>query len=1291
MRNKSEIRNPKSEASVTERGQLCPRVFRFKSEIRNPRSERNPKPEYRRRCGTALIANHFCARCREVFFGFRISDFFRISGTRISDFAFNFFFAFFATTLLLVPSSSRAAFVSETATEFFTSGYFNNDTNADVLVLDKVTGIGRVGYQDGTGALTWSAPLLTGVENVTGCAVGKFLQSTRDNLAVTSTDYNRVPLVDLSNTNSASTPFIVTPLGIGAHTLVGMVQPSSSLDALFVASAFNSPPAERIELINFFPGPLTSTFGPFNETGLFERGNALQVTTNGPTFAVGLVRGETNDTLHLWQFTNAPSVIATLSNLPPGSDYVFGKFDGQILPHFWFYVSGQSNVTIRPLISSGGGYNFGAAISLNFTQAVQNIYYVAQGNDGSAFIRFGDGIQGARLPGGSPQLAPKYRGGGGASGNVFSGIAELDNGRFALFSAPTGGVSSVRAQVMTFDGTTYTQISSNNLPSLTTRNTRATVWLFQSEPFITSAATLISSLTVPDWSSGVFGLPGSLSVRAENDAGASSGLGSPATNNLGAPPSGTTYALPDQYRDDISFFSYAPPRPAEPVVITISPAPGNYGGPIQISFTKQNVAHQVFYQVGNADTYHLYSAPFTLTNDTTINYYGNVPGGSRGRLQFASYTVGHTNIPLTPPVKLPGSDTNPPPNLNTNFVQLSANGTLFYSRHTALAESENFQGPSPYLSLADSPFNAAGFNYFYLEDFEDGAFNTPGATPSAGWVVVGPGGVDSVEPGGRSYYSGGSQTNLTITFNAAALGGKLPTHAGIVWTDVGSVNPGTFGFGNVRFTARDANGVSLGTNFGNNLGNGSGIPSSAEDRFFGIVNPGGISSISISMPNSGDWEVDHLQYGFLDSAGFNDSIWAINLDGTGEKFVTEGARPRVSRDGQWMAFLREGGSVTTRGNLWLRNLQTGAETRFFTNTDSIVGFDWNGNAELIFDNNCGLFRKPLNGPATPLPLAITPECLNGAPVVNPLNARLAFQNLSPNAAGVYVTPPDWSSRTRVNEPATLRLRWPGWSFDGARLAMADRVSSAFINTGVNLWTAAADGSNLHQITVLTEPTGGFPHGAIWTPDGRALVGAGRIYGTNGLWIIPLSEDGFTCSGSPRLLLTSAGSEIDFAGSIRVAPPAPIGVMPGLFVRQEPNAVVVYWSTNFAGYTLESQMNLSPLGAWTPITGPYFLAGGYYEYREARANLAAGKFFRLRLTGVIILTPSEPDLSFRFESNQVVLNWPSSYASYTLEVTTNLSPPVMWSQVTGTYQTNGVVEFRRNLPGPPQEFYRLRWP
>src|SRR5262245_58046922 len=118
----------------------------------------------------------------------------------------------------------------------------------------------------------------------------------------------------------------------------------------------------------------------------------------------------------------------------------------------------------------------------------------------------------------------------------------------------------------------------------------------------------------------------------------------------------------------------------------------------------------------------------------------------------------------------------------------------------------DFLGPTPYLSFADSPFNGGSFSSFFLEDFEDGALNTPGVTASAGWSVLGPGAfTDSVDGDdgaidgsgtrGHSFFSNSTQSTLTFTFNAAALGGALPTAVGIVWTDVGTVTSGTPGFG----------------------------------------------------------------------------------------------------------------------------------------------------------------------------------------------------------------------------------------------------------------------------------------------------------------------------------------------------------------------------------------------------------------------------------------------------------------------------------------------------------------
>ncbi len=186
-----------------------------------------------------------------------------------------------------------------------------------------------------------------------------------------------------------------------------------------------------------------------------------------------------------------------------------------------------------------------------------------------------------------------------------------------------------------------------------------------------------------------------------------------------------------------------------------------------------------------------------------------------------------------------------------------------------------FYGATPYLSAADSPFAGQSFSQFYLETFEDGKLDVPGVTilnnqpGGAPMGVLGPGPaedsvdaddgvIDGLGQGGHSYGNTANQANgsfgITIQFDAQALGG-LPTHAGLVWTD-GSSTALTV------FEAFDANGVSLGTIGPVKVGDNSFFGTTAEDRFFGVSNAGGISRLVIRDPGSvNSMEIDHLQYG----------------------------------------------------------------------------------------------------------------------------------------------------------------------------------------------------------------------------------------------------------------------------------------------------------------------------------------------------------------------------------------------------------------------------------------------
>lgn len=209
--------------------------------------------------------------------------------------------------------------------------------------------------------------------------------------------------------------------------------------------------------------------------------------------------------------------------------------------------------------------------------------------------------------------------------------------------------------------------------------------------------------------------------------------------------------------------------------------------------------------------------------------------------------------------------------LNKTSLTVAALATGLASQaHAAVA---TFVTNSPYAQFSDSPFFGIGNGNpnFYLENFEDGLLNTPGVSAQGGFAVSVSPSIDSVDGddgvfdgngnAGHSWYSGGVVTSISFSFNAGDLG-QLPTHAGIVWTDVGLTPNPPQGVDSIVLRAFDTNGVSLGGILFDNLGDGNVFGGSAEDRFFGAIFAGGISKITItSLGGSGDWEVDHLQYG----------------------------------------------------------------------------------------------------------------------------------------------------------------------------------------------------------------------------------------------------------------------------------------------------------------------------------------------------------------------------------------------------------------------------------------------
>ena len=181
-----------------------------------------------------------------------------------------------------------------------------------------------------------------------------------------------------------------------------------------------------------------------------------------------------------------------------------------------------------------------------------------------------------------------------------------------------------------------------------------------------------------------------------------------------------------------------------------------------------------------------------------------------------------------------------------------------------------------YLSEADSPFVGLAASYSHLENFEDGTLNTPGVA-GTGFNQVAPpgpqtdsvdgddGAIDGFGTAGRSLYI--TSHEVEFTFDAGVLG-SLPTYAGIAWTDVGVTTPGTpTGFGAVEVRFYDSADQLIGEFLSLTLGDGNVNGGTAEDRFIGYSGPSGVARMTVTMDNSTDWEVDHLQYGYVPGPG----------------------------------------------------------------------------------------------------------------------------------------------------------------------------------------------------------------------------------------------------------------------------------------------------------------------------------------------------------------------------------------------------------------------------------------
>lgn len=189
----------------------------------------------------------------------------------------------------------------------------------------------------------------------------------------------------------------------------------------------------------------------------------------------------------------------------------------------------------------------------------------------------------------------------------------------------------------------------------------------------------------------------------------------------------------------------------------------------------------------------------------------------------------------------------------------------------ATADATTIFGPSPYLGAFDSPFfTGIEAGTIYLEDFEDGALNTPFVS-SPGMTIK------SFDPTRRAFsvdeddglngdfmgFGGDAwdvdSTGLGFTFEAD-LFGRFPTFVGFVITEPESFRDRSE-FPQITFLDPSGDGPEVFEEIRLDTTDwpiGDGLVDTRSHRFFGVFHEAGIESFHMSNVE----QIDHLQYGY---------------------------------------------------------------------------------------------------------------------------------------------------------------------------------------------------------------------------------------------------------------------------------------------------------------------------------------------------------------------------------------------------------------------------------------------
>lgn len=552
-----------------------------------------------------------------------------------------------ATLVLFGDRVGHAAeWVTYGATELYSSGDFDGDSRRDVVIVDRVSGLYRIGYQNADGSINWASVRASGVTDVTGFSVGQSFAISRNGLAFAAPAANRINLFDPQGSGSPSLPVSVFSDVVGPNLVLLIEIPAgsgnSALEDIFIGSAWNNDISGRLSLLRNKPSPTFDPILSLSESVRFDSANAVRLRSGGPFVAGTITRGPTQSLRAYDVSSESPLEISLSTTLAEKSQFVAGFFSGGLLAEFVTWVPETVQLQVRPVIEpSADLFQFAPVQTFALPESIREVSLVRQSGALLLSVVFGDGST-AGIFGYQAGALTLQQTLNSPAGERFSAAVDLGVGKMLFTTAPPGGKTSTRFQQFNHNGSTWVAGAAGALEPLGDLAGRANVLLFKNEPFVAEYPSLLKTLQVGDWTSGLqlAGNPPSVVVQAATFGGASQGIGTGTTTALGSAPAGTAFGLVNQESAFLSIVSYSSAAGDSIGDARIVPDAGHYQDAIQVSWTNIVAGHQLHYRKGEIGNWTQWTnAPFYLfTNDVLRFYSKPATGVAKSAIRAAHYT-----------------------------------------------------------------------------------------------------------------------------------------------------------------------------------------------------------------------------------------------------------------------------------------------------------------------------------------------------------------------------------------------------------------------------------------------------------------------------------------------------------------------------------------------------------------------------------------------------------------------------------------------------------------------------